>query len=121
MTSGYMWTQIRHPPYAQPSQHGVNYFAPGYQNQLGAETHIVACICESALASVATRADLCSADGVLAFAVYTLAVTLPEVKNPAKQRIGVYVWLAILFVMFSVLLSIFGGQKQQGYPFRLLF
>lgn len=47
MTSGYMWNQIRRPPYVQPAHGGkVNYVAPGYSNQLGAETHIVSTICE---------------------------------------------------------------------------
>ena len=46
MTSGYMWNQIRHPPYVQAGQGGqVTYIAGGYSNQLGAETHIISAIC----------------------------------------------------------------------------
>lgn len=54
MTSGYMWNQIRHPQYVQAAQNGkVNYIAGGYSNQLGAETHIVATICECRLEGAA--------------------------------------------------------------------
>lgn len=47
MNSGYMWCQIRKPQYAQVGHGGaVSYIAGGYQNQLGAEVHIVSAICE---------------------------------------------------------------------------
>lgn len=46
MTSGYMWNQIRTPPYVQPGGNGqVSYFAGGFSNQLGVETHIISAIC----------------------------------------------------------------------------
>ena len=46
MTSGYMWNQIRHPPYVQQAGNGrVNYIASGYSNQLGAETHLISVVC----------------------------------------------------------------------------
>ncbi|KAM0746766.1 hypothetical protein T439DRAFT_293724 [Meredithblackwellia eburnea MCA 4105] len=104
MTSGYMWNQIRHPPYLQAGQGGrVNYIAGGYSNQLGAETHIVSAVY-----------------GVLAFAAYTLAHTLPKLRDPVRQRLGVYVWTGIFFVMAGVLVSLF-KIKQPGYPFSLGF
>jgi hypothetical protein len=46
MTSGYMWNQIRTPPFLMPGANGqVSYIAAGYQNQYGIETQIVATIC----------------------------------------------------------------------------
>ena len=61
------------------------------------------------------------ADGVLAFATYTLAVTLPNLSNDkVRQRIGVYLWTAVTLVMASVLVAIF-TIKNPGYPYRLLF
>lgn len=57
MTSGFMWNQIRHPPYVQMAQGGqVNYIAGGYSNQVGAETHILAVVCKcTCLHLLATR------------------------------------------------------------------
>jgi oligosaccharyltransferase complex subunit gamma len=47
MTSGYMWNKIRHPPYTSRMQNGmVGYIAGGYQNQVGAETHIISAVCK---------------------------------------------------------------------------
>jgi len=37
-----------------------------------------------------------------------------------KQRIGVYLWLGLLVVVFSLLMKLF-KIKNGGYPFRLLF
>lgn len=102
MTSGYMWNQIRHPPYVQPAQGDrVNYIAGGYSNQLGAETHIVAAVY-----------------AILAFSAYTLSSILPKVRDPVKQRLGVYVWTGISLVMLGVLMNLF-KIKQGGYPFKL--
>lgn len=47
MCSGYMWNNIRGAPYVGVKGGGqVEYFAGGFQNQLGVETQIVAVICE---------------------------------------------------------------------------
>lgn len=49
MCAGYMWNNIRGAPYMSMGQNGkVEYFAGGFQNQLGVETQIVASICECA-------------------------------------------------------------------------
>lgn len=48
MCSGYMWNNIRGSPYVGMKAGGkVEYFASGFQNQLGVETQIVSVICES--------------------------------------------------------------------------
>lgn len=50
MVSGYMWNQIRKPPYMQISKEGKpNYIAGGYSNQFGVETQIVSVLCKSLL------------------------------------------------------------------------
>jgi oligosaccharyltransferase complex subunit gamma len=46
-TSGYMFNQIRKVPYvAGDGKGGISYFAGGFSNQFGAETQIVAAMCE---------------------------------------------------------------------------
>lgn len=47
MISGYMWNQIRKPPYMQVTREGqASYIAGGYSNQYGVETQILSVICE---------------------------------------------------------------------------
>lgn len=47
MCSGHMWNSIRQAPYMSVGQGGrPEYFASGFQNQYGAETHIVGAMCE---------------------------------------------------------------------------
>ncbi|KAM0789294.1 hypothetical protein ACM66B_000134 [Microbotryomycetes sp. NB124-2] len=102
MTSGYMWNQIRKPPYMQAGPKGqVSYVTGGYSNQLGIETHIVAAIY-----------------AVLGFSAFALSHILPNVRDPVKQRFGVYLWTGISFVMFGVLINLF-KIKQGGYPFKI--
>ncbi|POY75638.1 hypothetical protein BMF94_1260 [Rhodotorula taiwanensis] len=102
MTSGYMWCQIRRPQYAQGGRDGqVSYIAGGYQNQLGAEVHIVAAMY-----------------GILGFSVYTLAYTVPKLRDPVRQRLAIYVWTGVLLAMASVLFRVF-QTKQPGYPFKI--
>lgn len=46
-TSGHMFNQIRNVPYvAGDGRGGITYFAPGFQNQYGLETQIVAAMCK---------------------------------------------------------------------------
>ncbi|SCV70108.1 BQ2448_1502 [Microbotryum intermedium] len=102
MNGGYMWNQIRHPPYSQQTREGATmYIQPGYSNQFGAETHIIA-----------------ACYGLLGFSAYTLAYILPTVRDPVKQRVGVYLWTAIAIIMAGVVMSIF-KVKQGGYPFKI--
>lgn len=105
MISGYMWNQIRHPPYMQVSRTGQpQYIAAGYSNQYSVETPIISLIY-----------------GILAFSTYTLTVTLPNLSHDKfRQRIGVYLWTIIVILMASVLVAIF-SIKNPGYPFKLLF
>lgn len=46
-------------------------------------------------------------DGILGFSAYTLAFTLPRLRDPVKQRLGVYVWTGISVVMLGVLMNLF--------------
>ncbi|KAF8927365.1 hypothetical protein EDD21DRAFT_372029 [Dissophora ornata] len=104
MISGHMWNQIRNPPYSMPGRDGSpGFIAAGFQNQFGLETQIVAVMY-----------------AVLSGAVISLIGGIPRIEDPAKQRTAVWIWLAILGVMFSMLLYIF-RLKNPGYPFRFLF
>jgi len=134
MTSGYMWTQIRHPLYVQAGRDGqVTYIASGYQSQLGAEVHIVSALCASlsfflllpASTLIAlTLSRAAHADGVLGFSVYALAFLIPKLEDPTRQRLGIYVWTGVLLVVAGVLMNVF-QMKQPGCasgfrPFDLL-
>ncbi|KIW05720.1 uncharacterized protein PV09_03578 [Verruconis gallopava] len=101
-TSGQMFNHIRHTPYAAgDANRGIQIFAGGFQSQYGLETQIVAGIY-----------------GVLAFATITLAVKVPRIADPKMQQVAVLSWAAVIFLVYSFLLSIF-RFKNGGYPFFL--
>jgi oligosaccharyltransferase complex subunit gamma len=49
-----------------------------------------------------------------------LTVVTPYQTSPSRQRAQIYLWTAVIFVMFSILISFF-RVKNRGYPFKLLF
>ncbi|KAH9951937.1 oligosaccharyl transferase subunit OST3/OST6 family [Amylocystis lapponica] len=99
MTSGYMFTRIRGMPNSGP---GGQWVAPGYQNQYGQETQVIAMIY-----------------GSLASAFLMLTLIVPYQASPQRQRSQIYLWTGVIFMMFSVLISLF-RIKNRGYPFKLL-
>ncbi|EIW66327.1 hypothetical protein TREMEDRAFT_45798 [Tremella mesenterica DSM 1558] len=103
-TSGHMWNRIKNAPYTSQGQDGsVSWIAGGFQNQLGMESQVVGAIY-----------------GLLAFSIISLTLFVPSQTSPAKQRVGVYLWLGMLIVVFSLLMKLF-RMKNGGYPFSLLF
>ncbi|KAK3305321.1 uncharacterized protein B0T15DRAFT_193453 [Chaetomium strumarium] len=101
-TSGHMFNHIRNVPYvAGDGRGGISYFANGFQNQYGLETQIVAAMY-----------------GVLALSGISLAIKVPRMSDPKAQGVVLLAWGGILFVVYSLLLSIF-RQKNPGYPFSL--
>jgi len=55
-TSGHMFNHIRKVPYVSgDGRGGISYFAPGFSNQFGMETQIVAAICESTASTPSVR------------------------------------------------------------------
>ncbi|KAK8124570.1 uncharacterized protein PG998_000329 [Apiospora kogelbergensis] len=101
-TSGHMFNQIRKVPYVAGDGHGgISYFSSGFQNQLGMETQIIAFIY-----------------GLLSFSAIALIMKVPRVADAKKQQVWVLLWSAILFLLYSFLLSIF-RIKNGGYPFSL--
>ncbi|WWC60794.1 uncharacterized protein I303_103370 [Kwoniella dejecticola CBS 10117] len=103
-TSGYMWNKIKNAPYVAAGPNGqISWIAGGYSNQLGLESQVVGGIY-----------------GILAFSIVALTLLIPAQSSPAKQRVGVYLWLAMLVVVFSLLIKLF-RMKNGGYPFALLF
>ncbi|KAH9901027.1 oligosaccharyl transferase subunit OST3/OST6 family [Cubamyces lactineus] len=99
MTSGFMFVRIRGMP---PSGANGQWIAAGFQNQFGQEVHVVSFIY-----------------GLLAASFLMLTLITPYQTNPARQRLQVYLWSAVILVMFSVLVSLF-RVKNRGYPFKLL-
>lgn len=63
---------------------------------------------------------VCYADGLLAFSIVALSVLVPAQTSAVKQRVGVYLWLGMLVIVFSLLMKLF-KMKNGGYPFSLLF
>ncbi|KAI4172193.1 MAG: hypothetical protein LQ343_003753 [Gyalolechia ehrenbergii] len=101
-TSGHMFNHIRKVPYVSGNgKGGISYFAGGFSNQFGLETQIVAAMY-----------------GTLSFATIALALKVPRMIDPKKQQIAVFVWGAVVFGMYSFLLSVF-RVKNGGYPFHL--
>ncbi|EHY60135.1 oligosaccharyl transferase subunit ost3/OST6 [Exophiala dermatitidis] len=101
-TSGHMFNHIRRVPYvAGNGRGGITYFAPGFQNQYGMETQIVAAMY-----------------ALLAFATINLAIRVPRIKDPRTQQLAVIIWATVLFGMYSFLMSVF-RIKNGGYPFWL--
>ncbi|CAK7205501.1 oligosaccharyl transferase subunit ost3/OST6 [Sporothrix eucalyptigena] len=101
-TSGHMFNHIRKVPYvAGDGRGGISYFAGGFQNQFGMETQIVAAMY-----------------GILSFAAISLAVKVPRIADEKVQQVAALVWGAVIFFMYSFLLSVF-RMKNGGYPFSL--
>ncbi|KAI1007838.1 hypothetical protein K3495_g403 [Podosphaera aphanis] len=99
-TSGHMFNHIRKVPYVMGNgKGGISYFAGGFSNQLGMETQIVAILY-----------------GTLSIATIALALKIPRISDPALQQIAILAWGAIIFFVYSFLLSIF-RIKNGAYPF----
>jgi oligosaccharyltransferase complex subunit gamma len=104
MVGGEMFTRIRGSPYVYPMRGGgTSWITQGYQNQLGAEVHVLA-----------------GAYGLLSFSLVALNSLVTRVPSPARQRTGVILWVGVLFVGYSGLMALF-RVKNPAYPFRLLF
>jgi oligosaccharyltransferase complex subunit gamma len=101
-TSGHMFNHIRKTPYVSgDGKGGMTYFAGGFSNQFGLESQIVAAMY-----------------GVLAFAMISLALKVPRIKDPRAQSIAVFLWSGVILCMYSFLLSVF-RKKNGGYQFWL--
>jgi oligosaccharyltransferase complex subunit gamma len=57
-------------------------------------------------------------DGILALSSISLAIKVPRMSDPRAQGIAFAAWFGVLFVVYSLLLSIFRG-KNPGYTFSL--
>lgn len=100
MTSGYMFTQIRGVPFSGPNGAWI---AQGYSNQFGQEVQVVSMLY-----------------GVLAGSFLMLTIVTPYQQSPGRQRTQIYLWTAVNFLVFSILVSLF-RVKNRGYPFKLFF
>ncbi|RKP10415.1 hypothetical protein THASP1DRAFT_12841 [Thamnocephalis sphaerospora] len=103
MTSGFMWNQIRHPPYMGGSASHPEYIAPGFQTQFGVETQIMAVLYAAC-----------------AFATVSLVTRVPKIRDGMTQRVVAFVWLLVLVVGYSLIMMTF-RKKNGSYPFKLLF
>jgi oligosaccharyltransferase complex subunit gamma len=57
-------------------------------------------------------------DGILAFCAISLVVKVPRIADGRSQQVAVIAWSAVLFVVYSFLMSLF-RIKNGGYPFSL--
>ena len=62
--------------------------------------------------------SLAIVDAILAFATISLALKVPRMSNPKRQQAAVFIWGAVMYGMYSFLLSVF-RTKSGGYPFWL--
>ena len=113
-----MFNRIRNTPYVTGNgRGGISYFAGGFSNQFGIETQIVAAMCKSGSGNLYIRLTSVI-DAVLSFAIIALALNVPRIKNPQTQQVAVIIWAAVMFGMYSFLMSVF-RIKNGGYPFYL--
>ena len=123
-TSGYMFNQIRKVPYvAADNRGGIKYFAPGFQNQFGLETQVIAFICTYSPYPGSKNprrkpSPLTDPDGLLSFSTIALALKVPRERNPKIQLVLIILWGSIMYLVYGFLLYIFRG-KNGGYPFKL--
>ncbi|KAI0062272.1 dolichyl-diphosphooligosaccharide-protein glycotransferase [Artomyces pyxidatus] len=103
MTSGYMFTRIRNSPMTAADGQWI---APGFQNQYGQETTVVASISSFI-------------DGLLSASFLMLTLVAPHQRSPSRQRTQIYLWSGVIMILFSVLVSFF-RVKNRGYPFKLI-
>ncbi|KAK6199977.1 uncharacterized protein RJT21DRAFT_114420 [Scheffersomyces amazonensis] len=100
--SGYMFNQIRQTPYIRQGEGALQYFVPGQQNQLGIETQIVGFVYL-----------------FLSVLFVLLTVHSPTYKNALVNLIAVSIFSILIFVFYSLLLSIF-SLKGLGYPYSFI-
>lgn len=105
MTAGHMFTRIRGAPNNGPNGQWI---AQGYQNQFGQETQVVAMICSFPSVRCARTALISLLiDGLLGSAILMLTIVTPYTSSPRRQRAQVYLWSFVIFIMYSVLVSLF--------------
>lgn len=98
--SGHMFNHIRKVPYvSSDGKGGVTYIAPGFQNQYGLETQIVATLY-----------------GIMSFCTIALVTRVPRIANRRTQTLTALAIVAVMFVTNSFILRIF-RIKNSGYPF----
>lgn len=131
MTSGFMFTRIRNTPFMGPDG---GWIAGGYQNQFGQEVQVLSIVCACTLLS---HSDLClfCLDGTLGFAFLMLIMVIPYQTSAQRQRFQIYLWSAVIMLVYSILVVIFKVKNRgtkatdvlkpthasiTGYPFRLL-
>ena len=104
MTSGYMFVRIRGAPY---SGSNGQWIAAGYQNQYGQETQVVSLMCMYLLLVSWFHSNQTTSDGLLGAAFLMLTMVVPYQTSPKRQQAQIWLWTVVIFVMFSVLVSLF--------------
>jgi oligosaccharyltransferase complex subunit gamma len=129
-----MYTRIRGVPYVGSDG---NWIAGGFQHQFGQEVPVIAAICQLNVLSPSPsiKTKRLNIDGLLSAAFLMLIVIIPRQSSPMRQKVQVYLWTAIVIIMYSVLVSIFRVKNRgeirlpwrqtnadlpTGYPFKLL-
>lgn len=101
-TAGQMFNITRGTPLLGQDNGQIVYFQPGFQNQLGIETQIIAILY-----------------AVLSFMTICLLAKVPRITNP-KLQLGIAVGLSLaVYVGYSYFIAIY-RVKYYGYPYGLL-
>ncbi|KAI9294338.1 hypothetical protein K502DRAFT_317116 [Neoconidiobolus thromboides FSU 785] len=100
MSSGQMWNSIRQPAYSRMARNGaIQWYASGFQEQYGLESHVIAFIY-----------------GIATFAVIYIGRTTPTISNQWLQSLLTIAFLVILVGSILFLMGIF-KLKFSLYPF----
>lgn len=98
---GYMFNQIRNTPFLKESGDRIEYIAPGPQSQYGLETQLLSTLY-----------------GLLSLVFVVLVNKVGTMRNAKVQFFAVALTTALLYLLYSLLLSIF-AQKHRGYPYGM--
>lgn len=100
--SGYMFNQIRGTPFVREQGDRVEYFAPSSQMQYGLETQVISTLY-----------------GLLGLVFVLLITKISKIEHPKVQFFGAVLVSALIYVLFSLFMSLF-SVKFRGYPYTLL-
>lgn len=100
-TAGHMFTQIRSVPFINERPEGTEVFATNSQMQYGVETQVISTLY-----------------GLMGITFIVLANRISSIKNAKVQFLAVTIISALLYLLYSIFLSIF-SIKYRGYPYML--
>lgn len=59
-----------------------------------------------------TNLTIAFQDGLLAVAFLMLTVVIPKQASPNRQRLQIYLWTAVILIVYSILVSLFRAKNR---------